>query len=519
MTFGELKEKGIKGVKTIMYGRTLLVVLGFVLQFALMIVTFMYLREYSMIVYAAFVVVGLLVVLHLYNGRGTPEFKLVWMLPVLVFPVFGSIFYLYIYLQPGTKIIKRRLEALSKETKEYLQQEAAVKERLQEESSLMTRFSDYMYHYGQCPVYGKTEAKYYPLGDNQYRDILTELKKAEKFIFLEYFIVEEGIMWNSILNILKDKVKEGVEVRFMYDGMCTLTLLPYFYPKLLEEEGIQCKIFSPIKPMFSSHYNNRDHRKILVIDGKVAFTGGTNLADEYINQKERFGHWKDTAIMIKGKAVEKFTYLFLEMWNISEQKSENYENYCSPQMDVIRDDGYFIPYGVSPFGEERIGKRVYLDILNTAQHYVHIMTPYLILDYEMMMALVYAAKRGVEVKIIMPHIPDKRYAFDVAKTYYNELLEAGISIYEYTPGFVHAKIFVSDDEKAVVGTVNLDYRSFYHHFECGVVLYKNSEIAAIEKDYQNTLEKCQKVTEADYGKQKLIDRMIGKILRIFAPLM
>ena len=223
--------------------------------------------------------------------------------------------------------------------------------------------------------------------------------------------------------------------------------------------------------------------------------------------------------MIKGKAVEKFTYLFLEMWNISEQKSENYENYCSPRMDVIRDDGYLIPYGVSPFGEERIGKRVYLDILNTAQHYVHIMTPYLILDYEMMMALVYAAKRGVEVKIIMPHIPDKRYAFDVAKTYYNELLEAGISIYEYTPGFVHAKIFVSDDEKAVVGTVNLDYRSFYHHFECGVVLYKNSEIAAIEKDYQNTLEKCQKVTEADYGKQKLIDRMIGKILRIFAPLM
>ena len=519
MTFGELKEKGIKGVKTIIYGRTLLVVLGFVLQFALMIVTFMYLREYSMIVYAAFVVVGLLVVLHLYNGRGTPEFKLVWMLPVLVFPVFGSIFYLYIYLQPGTKIIKRRLEALSKETKEYLQQEAAVKERLQEESSLMTRFSDYMYHYGQCPVYGKTEAKYYPLGDNQYRDILTELKKAEKFIFLEYFIVEEGIMWNSILNILKDKVKEGVEVRFMYDGMCTLTLLPYFYPKLLEEEGIQCKIFSPIKPMFSSHYNNRDHRKILVIDGKVAFTGGTNLADEYINQKERFGHWKDTAIMIKGKAVEKFTYLFLEMWNISEQKPENYEKYCPPQMKAIRDDGYFIPYGVSPFGEERIGKRVYLDILNTAQHYVHIMTPYLILDYEMMMALVYAAKRGVEVKIIMPHIPDKRYAFDVAKTYYNELLEAGISIYEYTPGFVHAKIFVSDDEKAVVGTVNLDYRSFYHHFECGVVLYKNSEIEVIEKDYQNTLEKCQAVTEADYGKQKLIDRIIGKILRIFAPLM
>ena len=519
MTFGEIKEKGIKGVKTIIYGRTLFVLLGFILQFALMIATFQYLREYSMIVYAVFVVVGLLVVLHLYNGRGTPEFKLVWMLPVLVFPVFGSIFYLYIYLQPGTKIIKRRLETLSKETKEYLQQEEAVKERLQEESSLMTRFSDYMYHYGQCPVYGKTEAKYYPLGDNQYRDILTELKKAEKFIFLEYFIVEEGIMWNSILKILKDKVKEGVEVRFMYDGMCTLTLLPYFYPKLLEEEGIQCKIFSPIKPMFSSHYNNRDHRKILVIDGKVAFTGGTNLADEYINQKERFGHWKDTAIMIKGKAVEKFTYLFLEMWNISEQKSENYENYCSPQMDVIRDDGYFIPYGVSPFGEERIGKRVYLDILNTAQHYVHIMTPYLILDYEMMMALVYAAKRGVEVKIIMPHIPDKWYAFVVAKTYYQELIESGVQIYEYTPGFVHAKVFVSDDDTATVGTINLDYRSLYLHFECGAFIYNNSEIDKIERDFQQTLAKSHKVTLLEVKNQTMFTKITGKILRLVAPLM
>lgn len=207
------------------------------------------------------------------------------------------------------------------------------------------------------------------------------------------------------------------------------------------------------------------------------------------------------------------------MWNISEQKPEDYEKYRSPQMDDIRADGYFIPYGVSPFGQERIGKRVYLDILNTAQKYVHIMTPYLIFDYEMIMALVYAAKRGIDVKIIMPHIPDKRAAFALAKTYYNELLEAGISIYEYTPGFVHAKIFVSDDEKAVVGTVNLDYRSLYHHFECGVILYRNSEISEIEKDYEETLKKCQVVTEKDYKRQSMVDRIIGKVLRIFAPLM
>lgn len=519
MGIGELKEKGIKRVKTIIYGRTLFVVLAFLVQFALIIATYIYLREYSYVINAVFVILGILVVLHLFNGRENPDFKLVWMLPILMFPVFGALFYLYILEQPGTKIIKKRLEKLNGETKKYLTQDEAAKEQLDNKNELMGHFADYMYQFDSAPVYDQTCAKFYPLGDDWYIDMLEELKKAEKFIFMEYFIVEEGVMWNSILEILKQKVKEGVEVRFMYDGMCVLALLPYFYPKLLEAEGIKCKMFSPIKPVFSSHYNNRDHRKILVIDGKVAFTGGTNLADEYVNRKERFGHWKDTAIMIKGKAVEKFTYLFLEMWNISEQKPEDYEKYRSPMMPDIKPDGYFMPYGVSPFGEERIGKRVYLDILNTAHKYVHIMTPYLILDYEMMMALVYAAKRGIDVKIIMPHIPDKKTAFALAKTYYNELLEAGIAIYEYTPGFVHAKIFVSDDEKAVVGTVNLDYRSLYHHFECGVVLYENSEIGAIEEDYQRTLEKCQIVTDKDYKRQSVWNRLTGRFLRIFAPLM
>lgn len=519
MTAKDLKKKGIRGIKTLIYGRTLFVILAFLIQFSLMISIYIFLRDYSLAVYTAFGILGILVVLHLYNDRENPDLKLVWMLPILVFPVFGAILYLYITTQPGTKIIRRRLESIEEETGEYVKQDEQTKEELNRQSRQMGHFSDYMYHYAHCPVYDRTEAQFYSLGDDQYEDILIELKKAEKFIFLEYFIVEEGIMWNSILDILREKAREGVEVRFMYDGMCTLTLLPYFYPKLLAQDNIQCRMFSPIKPFFSSHYNNRDHRKILVIDGKVAFTGGTNLADEYINRRERFGHWKDTAIKLRGKAVERFTYLFLEMWNVSEQRKESYEKYRLPQTEDIRQDGFFIPYGVSPFGNERVGKRVYLDILNTARSYVHIMTPYLILDYEMMMALTYAAKRGVDVKIIMPHIPDKRTAFAVARTYYNELLEAGVSIFEYTPGFVHAKIFVSDDEKAVVGTVNLDYRSLYHHFECGVMLYQNSEIHAIEKDYQETLEKCQEVTALVYGQQKFMDKVVGKVLRIFAPLM
>ena len=519
MNTKEVKKKGIKGIKTIIYGRTLFVVAAFLVQFLLLIVTFLWLKEYSFFFYGFFIVLSVAVIFHLFNSGGAPEFKLVWMLPMVALPVFGALFYVFIDTQVGTRVLKKRLEDLFTVTGRYTVQKEEIKQRLWEENSQMGGLAEYMRVYDNSPVYENTQAVFYPLGDDQFPDMLKELQKAETFIFMEYFIVEEGYLWNCVLDILKEKAKQGVEVRFMYDGMCSLSLLPNFYPRILEREGIRCKMFSPIKPVFSSAYNNRDHRKILVIDGKVAFTGGTNLADEYINRKVRFGHWKDTAIMLKGAAVERFTYLFLEMWNVSERSGENYAGYATPAEALRQSDGYFIPYGVSPFGSERVGKRVYLDILNTARRYVHIMTPYLILDHEMMMALSYAAKRGVEVAILMPHIPDKQYAFAVAKTYYNELLEAGVKIYEYTPGFVHAKIFVSDDEKAVVGTINLDYRSLYHHFECAVLLYRNSQIAVIEEDFQKTLEKSEAVQPQDYKKQKWSLRMEGRLLRMFAPLM
>ena len=349
-----------------------------------------------------------------------------------------------------------------------------------------------------------------------------QLEKAEHFIFLEYFIVQEGYMWGRILEVLQRKAQQGVEVRMMYDGMCSLVLLPYRYPGQLEKLGIRCKMFSPIRPALSTHHNNRDHRKIMVIDGKAGFTGGINLADEYVNRKIRFGHWKDTAIMLEGDAVRSFTLMFLEMWNVA--KSEKVEEF-DPYLDVIYErekhsgEGFVIPYGDSPIDGEHVGKMVYMDILNTSKRYVHIMTPYLILDNEMMTALKFAAKRGVEVIIIMPHVPDKWYAFVLAKTYYNELLDAGVQIYEYTPGFVHAKVFTSDDRKAVVGTINMDYRSLYLHFECAAFLYENSEIPAVENDFQETLKKCQKITQEDYKKQKSFDKIAGSILRVFAPLM
>ena len=281
-----------------------------------------------------------------------------------------------------------------------------------------------------------------------------------------------------------------------------------------------CKEFGPIVPILSTSQNNRDHRKICVIDGKVAFTGGVNLADEYINKKVRFGHWKDTAIKIEGDAVQSFTMMFLQMWNITERQPEDYAKYLTEkQPGFSRKDGYIIPYGDSPFDHENVGEEVYFHILNHAKKYVHIMTPYLILDNEMIDALTRAAKGGIEVQIIMPHIPDKPYAFYLAKTYYEELIAGGVEIYEYTPGFVHAKVFTSDDDTATVGSINLDYRSLYLHFECGVFIYRNPVVRDIEKDFQETLAKCQKVTMTEVRNRSTFVKIYGQVLRIVAPLM
>ena len=292
-----------------------------------------------------------------------------------------------------------------------------------------------------------------------------------------------------------------------------------YVPDEIKKMGIQCKMFSPILPVLSTHYNNRDHRKILVIDGKVGFTGGVNIGDEYINRRSPFGHWKDTAIMLEGDGVEGLTQMFLQMWNVTE-KCEDFGKYLQKENCGIQDDsGFILPFGDSPFDRELIGETVYMDIINRAEDYVHIMTPYLIIDHEMETALCYAAKRGVDVKLILPHIPDKKMPFALAKTHYPQLLKAGVRIFEYTPGFVHAKVFSSDGRKAVVGTINLDYRSLYLHFECGAFLFDLPVIEKIDKDFEHTLAECQEMTMADYRKGSIMQKIYGKALKLLAPLM
>ncbi len=502
----------------IILGRTGFTALAIIAQFFIILLYFGYLKEYSQAVTFLLYVLSFGVLLHIINKDENPAYKMAWLLPVAVFPVFGAMLFLFFKLQPTViftnKILRQNISASA----DCLKQDKKVKANFERDWRNARGFVHYMNNYAGYPVCADTEVKYFSLGDDMMPALAEELEKAEKYIFMEYFIIDSGEVWNKILGILKKKAAQGVEVRLMYDGLCTLANLPYSYPKTLAEYDISCRVFNPIRPFLSSAQNNRDHRKICVIDGKTAFTGGVNLADEYANIIDRFGHWKDTAVMLKGDAVNNLTMMFLQMWHISDSSEANYEKYMSKPCNNGA-EGYVLPYGDSPLDNEPVGKTVYMHILNTAADYVHIMTPYLILDYEMEQCLVSAAKRGVDVKLILPHRPDKKYAFYLAHSHYPSLLKAGVKIYEYEPGFVHAKNYTSDDKKAVVGTINMDFRSLYLHWECACYMYKTPCVKDIEADFQNTLKKCRRITFDDVRKFTLFEYVTGRILRIFAPLM
>lgn len=514
-----LLEKGKRGLFSIVFGRTSVILALILLQMGYLAVTFSALSKYIPFTSATYTLISIAFVVYIMNKPSNPSIKLSWAAVILLFPVFGILLYLFIDLNVGHRLINTKLQAEIKETRQFSIQDEKVMGNLKRKDAGIANLAKYMGNCGSYPIYENSTVEYFLSGEEMFPKMVEEIEKAEKFIFLEFFIVKEGYMWGRILKILKEKAEQGVEVRFMYDGTCAVTSLPYGYPKKIEQLGIQCKMFSPPQPIVSTHYNNRDHRKILVVDGNVAFTGGINLSDEYINQKKRFGYWKDTGVMIQGDAVKSFILMFLQMWNITVYRPE-YEKYMNIQQPKIsKSTGFVMPYGDSPLDNENVGEMVYIDIINRAQRYVHITTPYLILDHEMLIALTFAAKRGVEVIILMPHIPDKKYAFALAKTYYPELIRAGVQIYEYTLGFVHAKMFVADDKEAVVGTVNLDYRSLYLHFECGTYFCYMPEVAKVEADIQDCLDKSQKITLEDCKKEKLTVKIEGRLLKLIAPLL
>ncbi len=514
-------ERFINCVYKIVFGRTLAVVLMIALQILVLVGSFTYLGIKYPFVWETMNFFGGVVIIYIINRDEPPEFKLSWIIPLCLFPVFGALIYVFIVGNFGGIGLKKKLGRRVRETEGMLIRSEETEAAIQKCPEVFKGFAYYMENSAGFPVYHNSVARYYPLGEDKFADLIVELKKAEKYIFLEYFIIERGIMWDTILDILKEKVKEGVEVRVMYDGMCSILLLPYNYPKELESFGIKAKMFAPIVPFLSTTQNNRDHRKIVVIDGKTAFTGGVNLADEYINQVERFGHWKDVAVKVTGDAVRSFTIMYLQMWNVSEQGSENYEAYVKNIVyeEPLYHDGFVIPYGETPTRSTEVGKTVYQSMINGSVKYVHIMTPYFIVGREFLDCMRYAAHRGVEVAMILPRIPDKKVVYFIARTFYPELIQAGIKVYEYTPGFIHAKIFVSDDQCATVGTINLDYRSFYHHFECGAYFYDNSVVAKVEEDFQDTLLECEEITMDYYKKIPLYQKLIGRVSRFIAPLL
>lgn len=513
-------EKGKQKISQLIFGRTIIILILFAIQIMILLGIFSRMSEYINYIFGGFTLLSTLTIVYIINSPINPNFKLAWVIPIMVIPVFGTLFYLYVQTGLGTRMMTKTLRKIFADTGHLLVQDEDALREVEKQNPNVARLAKYLNNTGGYPIYKNSNAKYFPIGEEVFAEMLKQLKEAQHFIFMEYFIIERGIMLDEIQAILAKKVREGVEIRFMYDGMVSLAQMPNSYIHELEKLGINAKQFSPIKPILSTSYNNRDHRKILVIDGRVAFTGGINIADEYINQKERFGHWKDNGIMIQGDAVKSFTLMFLQMWNVDENVPEDYERYLRVPHGNDDCDGYVMPYGDSPLDNEPIGENIYLDIIASAQKYVHIMTPYLILDDSMVSELSFAAKSGVEVIIIMPHIPDKWYAYALARTYYEELIRAGIKIYEYTPGFVHSKVFVSDGIKATVGTVNLDYRSLYLHFECGVYLYGGEVIREVEYDFRETLKRCHLITLEEAGKLSLGQKFVGRfVLRLFAPLL
>ena len=509
---------GKKGLWRVVFSRSMIILLSLLLQliiyFLMMFSVFRYVTVYvgGMTVFAA---IMMFVVL---NSGNNPSIKLSWCIIIAIMPLFGTVLYFFTKYDLGYRLEQKILEKCMEESEMFVPKQEELLHKVQKEDKSLYNLARYLQRKGQHTIYANTDVKYFPLGEDMFAEMIQQIKKAEKFLFLEYFIVGPGHMWNTVLDLLVEKVHQGVDVRIIYDGSNAVTTLPYGYHKRLRKVGIQCKVFAEFHPFVSTIYNNRDHRKILIVDGKVAFTGGVNLQDEYINKKVLHGHWKDTGVMLQGDGAQGLTLLFLQMWNATE-KNRDYEPYLCPVNQGGAGDGYVIPFGDTPLDNENVGEMVYLDMINRAMEYVYILTPYLILDNEMLTALQFASKRGVDVRIILPHIPDKKYAFCLAKSHYKDLVEAGVKVYEYTPGFVHAKVVLCDNKEAVVGTINLDYRSLYLHFECATYLYKVAALQDIMEDFAETMEKSELITMEAVRKQAWYTKLLGKLLKVIAPLM
>ena len=499
------------------FSRTVVTALLIVIQVAWLAAQLLQLGNSLPAIQTVLRILSLVAILFVIKSDMNPSYKIGWILLIAVLPILGGLMYVIFGNKRPTKNMREMLRAQLEKSAEYLGTQESITGELDGGAAGLFKYLEGSAGY---PTAKNTTVRYYRVGEEMYADLLPELEKAEKFIFLEYFIIRPGEMWDGVLEILKRKAAAGVDVRIIYDDMGCIDILPANYNATLEGWGIRTMAFNRFVPAVSLVMNNRDHRKITVIDGKVGFTGGINISDEYINVKERFGHWKDTGLMLKGPGVFNLTLMFLEMWNAFNKDGDGYAEFIPDSFEECgsADDGYVLSFSDNPLDNESVGESVYTDMLYQAKNYIYITTPYLAIDSELQTALCMAAKRGVDVRMITPGIPDKKLVYRLTRSYYPTLLRAGVKIYEYTPGFIHAKSFVCDDKLCVVGTINMDYRSLYLHFECGTLMYNNPEIKQVKKDDLDTMEKCRKVELSDM-KTNFLGELFDSFLRSVAPLL
>lgn len=510
----------MKKIKFIV-GNVVIPLLSIILQVSVFFIMLIKYNQYFYLYYIAILFITHFAMSWIINKRMNPTYVIAWLIIIFLFPILG----IFIYILCGGKLTGKKMEAqltsiFSNMQSDFINDEDEVLLEVKKEDLHAYRQANYIKSKSMCPIFKNSSCTYYPSGEASYNDIISALKSAKEFIFIEFFIIKEGVFWNSILDILSEKVKEGVDVRIIYDDVGCLFTLPAHYEKKLRSLGIKCYIFNQYNSLLSTKNSNRNHRKIILVDGKAAFTGGFNLSDEYINVIEKYGYWKDSVIRVKGDAVWNFTAMFLSAWGYLDGAKEDRSIYRkdTPLSKEDNPSGFVQPYNDTPLDYEGVGETVYLNLINKATDYIYITAPYLIIDNEMVTALCNAAKSGVDVRIITPHIPDKKLVYMVTCSFYPLLMESGVNIYEFTPGFIHSKNIIVDDVYGIVGSINLDYRSLYLHYECGVWMYKSDCIMDMKKDFLKTIEESKLIYYEKSKYKNCFNRFASSILRILAPL-
>ena len=500
-------------------GLSRLIGISVLLQVAWLVFMAVKLNEYSVKINLISSIIALLVVLRIYGMHTNSAFKMPWIMLILLSPVMGLCLYILLGRSGLSAGMRKRFERIDRELLPKLNVGGNYFEQLLRENRSVANQSFYIQKFSGFPVYQNTDVEFYAEAVDGFCAQLRELRQAEKFIFLEYHAIEDAVSFHRMKEILIEKARQGIDVRILYDDVGSIGFINKDFIRRMEAVGIQCRVFNPLVPVLNVFMNNRDHRKITVIDGKVGFTGGYNLADEYFNLIHPYGQWKDSGIKLTGDAVRSLTILFLEMWNVMKPTDTDYERFLPDFSYRAEENGFVQPYADSPLDGEPVGENVYMNIIKSAERYVYLTTPYLIISDEMNRELGLAAKRGVDVRIITPGIPDKKGVFRVTRSYYAGLVRQGVRIYEFSPGFIHTKQCVCDDETATVGTINLDYRSLYLHFENGVFLYRCGAIQDIKKDFDKTFPICREVTEKYRSGRTAVLRIWQCIMRLFSPMM